>query len=176
VTVDAENEKAGRGATLTHHPFVVEKLVGWLTTRRQRSVESEKVAADDEPLWPGSWSNKAAEMLRLDLDEARVIWLAEVEKFTSDHGFRQKSNILKLMNTKGEVADFHALRHTFITMLSSSGVHPKIAQQLARHSTITLTMDRYSHAKASRPEIRRREPADAVTAKEVGDDRHNSQL
>ena len=24
-------------------------------------------------------------------------------------------------------------------------VHPKIAQQLARHSTITLTMDRYSH-------------------------------
>lgn len=24
-------------------------------------------------------------------------------------------------------------------------MHPKIAQQLARHSTITLTMDRYSH-------------------------------
>jgi hypothetical protein len=26
-----------------------------------------------------------------------------------------------------------------------SGVHTKVAQALARHSTITLTMDRYSH-------------------------------
>ena len=46
----------------------------------------------------------------------------------------------------GRVADFHALRHTFITNLASSGVHPKTAQALARHSTITLTMDRYSHS------------------------------
>ena len=43
------------------------------------------------------------------------------------------------------VADFHALRHTFISNLASSGVHPKTAQMLARHSTITLTMDRYTH-------------------------------
>jgi integrase len=39
------------------------------------------------------------------------------------------------------VVDFHALRHTFITSLAKSGVHPKTAQMLARHSTITLTMD-----------------------------------
>ena len=45
----------------------------------------------------------------------------------------------------GRVADFHALRHTFITNLTSGGVRPKVAQTLARHSTITLTMDRYSH-------------------------------
>ncbi len=43
------------------------------------------------------------------------------------------------------VVDFHALRHTFITNLAQGGVHPKTAQSLARHSTITLTMDRYSH-------------------------------
>jgi integrase len=43
------------------------------------------------------------------------------------------------------VADFHALRHTFITNLAMSGVHPKVAQDLARHSTIELTMSRYSH-------------------------------
>ncbi len=46
----------------------------------------------------------------------------------------------------GRVVDFHALRHTFITNLASGGVHPKTAQALARHSTITLTMDRYSHS------------------------------
>jgi integrase len=42
-------------------------------------------------------------------------------------------------------ADFHATRHTFISSLAEAGVHPKTAQSLARHSTITLTMDRYTH-------------------------------
>ncbi len=45
----------------------------------------------------------------------------------------------------GRVFDFHGLRHQFISNLARGGVHPKTAQQLARHSTITLTMDRYSH-------------------------------
>lgn len=45
----------------------------------------------------------------------------------------------------GRIVDFHALRHTFITNLATAGVHPKVAQSLARHSTITLTMDRYTH-------------------------------
>jgi integrase len=45
----------------------------------------------------------------------------------------------------GRVADFHALRHTFITNLANGVVHPKTAQTLARHCTISLTMDRYSH-------------------------------
>ena len=38
-------------------------------------------------------------------------------------------------------ADFHALRHTFITRLARSGVAPAVANSLARHSTITLTMN-----------------------------------
>ena len=45
----------------------------------------------------------------------------------------------------GRVADLHSLRHTYITRLASAGVPVKIAQELARHSTITLTMDRYAH-------------------------------
>ena len=45
----------------------------------------------------------------------------------------------------GLVTDFHSLRHTFITNLANGGVHPKTAQTLARHCTISLTMDRYSH-------------------------------
>ena len=43
------------------------------------------------------------------------------------------------------LAEFHANRHTFITNLCRAGVAPKVAQSLARHSTITLTMDVYSH-------------------------------
>lgn len=45
------------------------------------------------------------------------------------------------------MADFHALRHTFITNLANSGVHPNVAKALARHSTIQLTMDSYSHVR-----------------------------
>jgi integrase len=58
---------------------------------------------------------------------------------------REKSEFLKVVDSAGRVVDFHGLRHTFISSLASGGVHPKIAQTLARHSSITLTMDRYTH-------------------------------
>ena len=45
----------------------------------------------------------------------------------------------------GRFFDFHSLRGQFISNLAASGVHPKVAQTLARHSTITLTMNHYTH-------------------------------
>jgi len=36
------------------------------------------------------------------------------------------------------------LRHTFIGHLARAGVHPKTAQALARHSSITLMLDTYT--------------------------------
>ena len=47
----------------------------------------------------------------------------------------------------GLVADFHSLRHTFVTNLARGGAHPKDAMDLARHSDINLTMARYSHTR-----------------------------
>ena len=49
----------------------------------------------------------------------------------------------------GRVVDFHSLRHSYITHLILAGVNPKIVQALARHSTITLTLDRYTHVENS---------------------------
>jgi integrase len=43
------------------------------------------------------------------------------------------------------VADFHALRHTFISNLFSSGATPKEAQTAARHQDPRLTLGRYAH-------------------------------
>ena len=40
---------------------------------------------------------------------------------------------------------FHDLRHSHATQLLGSGVHPKIVQERLGHSTITTTMDLYSH-------------------------------
>ncbi|MCC7351823.1 MAG: site-specific integrase [Phycisphaerales bacterium] len=42
---------------------------------------------------------------------------------------------------------FHSLRHTFITRLAESMIHPKILQTLARHSNIETTLRHYVHFK-----------------------------
>ena len=41
---------------------------------------------------------------------------------------------------------FHDLRHTSATLLLAAGVHPKVVQERLGHSTISLTLDTYSHA------------------------------
>ncbi len=89
-------------------------------------------------------SYDTADMIRADLDRARAAWISKAET-DKDRQEREASDFLKYTDSAGRVADFHALRHTFITNLARAGVHPKVAQQLARHSSITLTMDRYSH-------------------------------
>lgn len=40
---------------------------------------------------------------------------------------------------------FHDLRHSAATILLVAGVHPKVVQERLGHSTITMTMDIYSH-------------------------------
>jgi integrase len=40
---------------------------------------------------------------------------------------------------------FHDLRHSAATLLLSMNVHPKIVQELLGHSSITITLDTYSH-------------------------------
>jgi integrase len=41
---------------------------------------------------------------------------------------------------------FHDLRHSHATQLLASGIHPKIAQERLGHSSISVTLDLYSHA------------------------------
>lgn len=75
-------------------------------------------------LWPGQWAKgkEAGVMLRADLERAGV-------PYKTDAGY----------------ADFHALRHSFISNLVRGGANPRVAMALARHSTIELTMNRYAH-------------------------------
>jgi len=74
-------------------------------------------------LWPGDWNEDAAAMLRIDLKAGGIPYIDET----------------------GKVYDFHALRHQFISGLARAGVPVKVAQVLARHSSVVLTMDRYAH-------------------------------
>jgi site-specific recombinase XerD len=58
---------------------------------------------------------------------------------------RRASDFLRYQDSNGKFADFHALRHTFITNLGRAGIASKTAQTLARHSDISLTMPIYTH-------------------------------
>lgn len=40
---------------------------------------------------------------------------------------------------------FHDLRHSAATILLAAGVHPKVVQELLGHSSISITLDVYSH-------------------------------
>ena len=78
-----------------------------------------------QPLWPGDWAEHryAGKILQVDLLAANVDYV----------------------DANGLFADFHALRHTFITNLGRHGVPLVAAQKLARHSTPVLTAARYTH-------------------------------
>ncbi len=85
--------------------------------------QTERNEPMNAKIFPNLDKVKTAEMLRKDFEIAGIDYIDKA----------------------GRVADFHALRHTFISNLSQGGVSPKVAQSLARHSTITLTMDTYTH-------------------------------
>lgn len=76
----------------------------------------------NDALWP-DLTQHTAKMLKADLEAAGIAYVDDAGLF----------------------ADFHALRHSFISMLAAGNVHPKLAQRLARHSDINLTMARYTH-------------------------------
>jgi integrase len=59
-------------------------------------------------------------------------------------------NLIRHFKTKlGEAGlpdiRFHDLRHTCASLLLEKNVHPKIVSELLGHSTITLTLNTYSH-------------------------------
>ena len=81
-----------------------------------------------------------------DLDFARKQWIKEAEQNSKELKLRQESEFLLYKNHEGLYADFHALRHSFITNITrATGTHFKTAQELARHSSPLLTA-RYAHS------------------------------
>ena len=81
-----------------------------------------------QPIWPGGWVGKAAEMLRVDLAAAGVP--VEVD---SPEGV--------------ETRDFHALRAMFISDVIRAGADLKQAMTLARHTDPRLTAGRYARTR-----------------------------
>jgi integrase len=71
--------------------------------------------------------------------------------FCNGHGgFLEPSQLHMMFRNLLKEADlpqirFHDLRHSAATMMLTMGVHPKVVQELLGHSSISLTLDTYSH-------------------------------
>lgn len=116
VTLSASGNKAKKVKVQPIPPAAADLMRGYLKNR-----------VYDLPVWPGTWASDrvAAQMLRLDLKDAGIPYAVQ----TPD-GPRY--------------ADFHSLRHSYLTMLGRQGVDLRTVQELAGHSSPVLTA-RYSH-------------------------------
>ena len=134
--------RAGELRSLTRASF---QLDGDQPTVTVAAAYSKRRREDTLPLRP----ELAEDLSALTRNLAPAAKVFKVPKHThSAEMFRADLEAagIKYRDDAGKVADFHSLRHTFISNLAAGGVHPKVAQSLARHSTITLTMDRYTHS------------------------------
>lgn len=135
VRIDATNEKARRGAVLPLPPDVALVLREFLID-----------IPADMLLWPGRWAaqKRAGQFRKRDLEAARNEWLSSLPDSKKEAA--EQSDFLRYEDSDGRFADFHALRHTFLSRRGRSGASPKVMQKLARHSTVELTLGRYTHA------------------------------
>ena len=81
-----------------------------------------------EPLWPGTWCQRSADMLKIDLTAAGIP--------------------VDVDGPEGvEVRDFHALRNCYISDVIRTGADLKQSMTLARHSDPRLTAGRYARTR-----------------------------
>ena len=135
VRIHAGNEKARRGDVIPLPNGLIEILRPWIENKLKKAL-----------LWPGKWASqkRAGKTMQLDLEIARERWINDAES-EAEKEERGESTVLQFRTEIGQ-ADFHALRHTYLSRLGRSGVSAKAMQKLARHSTVELTIGRYTHA------------------------------
>jgi integrase len=141
------------------------------TMRIVESLEQTKAGLRAKP--PKGEKARAVTLPGFAIDELRRLRRVQAESLLA-LGVRQDGNTLLCARADGEplqprslthefarlvgrIKDlprvrFHDLRHSHATQLLLAGVHPKIAQERLGHSTISVTLDLYSHVTATMQE------------------------
>ena len=140
-TVSAAYTKRKRTDAQVLHPILVKRLRSWLASK---SLPPNTILFPVSDKVPGGVDRRTSEMMMNDLNAARKKWIEE-GKTDKEKETREQSDFLRYKDSQNRFADFHANRHTFITNLSKAKVSPKLAQELARHSDIRLTLGIYTH-------------------------------
>ena len=141
-TVAACYSKRKRQDTQILHPEVVRLLKMWLTTKPDLGPADLLFPVSGKV--PGGKERKTHNMMWRDLATARKKWIEE-GKTEAEMEAREKTDFLKYCDDNGLFADFHSNRHLFITSLERANLSPKMAQTLARHSDVRLTLGVYTH-------------------------------
>lgn len=131
---------------------------GELQSLRKTSFRIEEGANPCVVVEAHETKGKRRAVLPLRADVAAKVRAHLEETGRTDQIIRRSATPMRLMrkdleaagipyiDANGERADFHALRHTFVTALFQSGAGLKEAQTLARHQDPKLTLLRYAHA------------------------------
>lgn len=119
MTVEAAYTKNRKLAEIPLRSDLAVRLSDYL---RQRPRPTLSIDQAPKIVWPGTWTDDAADMIRIDLAAATIPYAVD-----------------------GKDYDFHSLRHQFITGLALAGVSLRAAQELARHSKPELTANVYTH-------------------------------
>ena len=119
VTVEAAYTKNSKLAEIPLRLDLADRLSGYFQQRPRPTLSFSQAP---ELVWPGTWTDDGADMIRIDLEAAGIPYSDDDKDY-----------------------DFHALRHQFITGLARAGVSLKAAQELARHSKPELTANVYTH-------------------------------
>jgi integrase len=80
---------------------------------------------------------------------------------------------MRLINRMKDIprVRFHDLRRSHATQPLVAGIHPKAAQEQLGHSTISITLDLYSHVSATMQEDGAAKIDAAFRAAKIGSDR-----
>jgi integrase len=101
----------------------------------------------------------AAEAINQDFDDQGLVFTSPkggpIHPALFSYYFQRRVRVAGLRRIR-----LHDLRHTHATHALQAGVHPKIVSERLGHSTITVTLDTYSHVLPSM----QREAAEAVAA------------
>jgi len=126
--LDASDDKSRRGADIPLRLDLATELRQWIDERLCDKQSEARAKGEDIPseLSRGLAVFDVPDGLLRILD--RDLKLADIPK----------------KDDRGRTVDIHAMRHTFGTHLSKSGVAPRIAQAAMRHSSIDLTMNVYT--------------------------------
>ncbi len=86
-------------------------------------------------------------MMKLDLERVRKAWIEATKKNKKERKRREESDFVQyaVLGRERHVCRFSRQSAHDISNLAKSGVAPKVAQTMARHSDINLTTNVYSH-------------------------------
>lgn len=138
----ADIDFAGRTLAVRH---TLEEIKGQLRLKEPKSKAGRRLVRLPAVAINALMDHKAEQEAE-GLEECSLVFCDSAGQFLRKSNFERR--VWKPLRKAAGIAEtvtFHDLRHTSASLLLRAASHPKIVQERLGHSTIKLTLDRYSH-------------------------------